>query len=73
MGEMSPETIDKAKAALIIKGLTTITEGPREAYGVLCLAIYLLNFEINEITVSIDELIDEVGQSLRSIRKHGTQ
>lgn len=73
MSEMSPETIDKAKAGLIINELFTLTEGPREAYGVLCLAIYILNFEVSDIPVAIDQLADEVGQSLRSIKKHGTQ
>lgn len=66
------ETIDKTKADQLITHLIATAEGPREAYGILCLAIYLLNFE-RDSPVPIDQLADEVASSLRSIKRHLTQ
>lgn len=66
---MTMEHVSGSKAGGLLYALTQMTEGPKEAYGVLCLAIWLLNFEISENTVSIDELCDEITQSLRSIKK----
>lgn len=67
---MSTESIDASKAAGILNALFLTTEGPKEAYGVLCLAIYLLNFDISDTPVSIDQLADEVSRSLKSIQAH---
>lgn len=67
------ETIDKAKCAFILKQLLLMTQGPAEAYGTLCLAIHILNFEMSDTPISIDQLADEVAQSLRSIKPHGVQ
>jgi len=67
------EEINTDKANAIIAQLVRIAEGPREAYGILCLAIYLLNFEVLGAPVSIDQLANDVGSSLRSIKGHLTQ
>lgn len=73
MNGMSTEIIDASKAAVLLSALMAITEGPREAYGVLCLAIHIMNFEISENAVSVDQLAAEVSQSLRSIERHNAQ
>lgn len=69
MTNLSPETINVEKAKFLLSGLTSLTQGPREAYGVLVLAIYLLNFEFHDTPVSIDQLAVEVSDSLRSIQR----
>ena len=70
---MITETINLAKAAAVIEALFPITEGPREAYGVLCLAIYYLNFHLSDEPIPIDQLVREVGQSLYSIQRSPRQ
>lgn len=73
MVEMSNETVPAHKAEGLLAQLLTTCEGPKEAYGVLCLAIYMINFRFADNPCTIDELADGVATSLRSIRKHGTQ
>jgi hypothetical protein len=51
--------------ALLLKSVT----GPAEAYAVLILAIYRLNFEFNDHPVTLVELADSVSKSIRSIQK----
>lgn len=68
--EMSTETIDGAKASAVLQMLVLTTEGPREAYAVLCAAMWALNFEMSSEPSSIDELCEEVSRSLRSIVDH---
>lgn len=71
--DLTPETINSEKAKALLNGLTTMTQGPREAYGVLVLAIYILNFEWHDNPVSIDKLATEVSASLLSIQRTPTQ
>ncbi len=73
MPEMSIDTIAAQKAHAILNHLLGNTEGPREAYGVLVLAIYMINFDFADNPCTVDELADGVALSIRSIRKHGTQ
>lgn len=63
-----PERVSSDKAMTILQSLYHSTTGPREAYGVLALAIWLLNFKISDDPVSIDQLCEEVTGSLRSIK-----
>lgn len=64
---MSLEKIAQDKTDIILGVLYNLTEGPREAYGVLAVCLYRLNFEIIENKVSIDQLCDEITTTLRSI------
>lgn len=68
MAEGSYEHVDGALAAAIIQSLVPRTEGPRQAYALLALAIWMLNFEISDEPATIDELCNEVCASLRSIQ-----
>jgi hypothetical protein len=65
--EGTHEIVNAALAAGIIRDLVPVTQGPREAYAILVLAIWLLNFEIGDEKASIDDLCAEVVASLRSI------
>lgn len=65
--EMETEMVDAAKANAVLQLIVMTTLGPREGYAVLCAAIWALNFKMSDEPVSIDELVAEVGMSLRSI------
>ena len=68
MSEFTTESASWAKAASIIAFLTQTARGPREAYAILCAAIWILNFKIVDTPSSIDELCSDVTTSLRSIQ-----
>lgn len=73
MIEMENEQISLQKSDALMSVIVTNTEGPREAYALLCSAIWRLNFELSEEQVNIDQLCEEVGLTLRSIRKITSQ
>lgn len=64
---MTEELIDGRKAGAVLALLNSTTQGPREAYAVLCTTIWMLNFQFTDDPVHIDQLCNEVEQSLRSI------
>lgn len=65
--------ISSSKVDTVLMLLLNMTEGPAEAYGTLVAAIYKLNFEFLEHPASIDSLIVEVSQSIRSIKEIRSQ
>lgn len=71
--DMTMEMIDANKAKAIIALLTGICKGPREAYSVLCLTIWMLNSDTFGMQVDIEQLALEVSESLRSIQPRQMQ
>jgi hypothetical protein len=65
--KMSYEKIARVKTDLVLGVLSSIAAGPREAYGILCICIHQLNFEISDEKADIDQLCAEVAITLRSI------
>ncbi len=68
--EMEIEQVSKEKSDALLGFLVSMCTGPREAYSLLCTTIWRLNFDINDNPVSIDQVCEEVGISLRSITRH---
>lgn len=73
MNQPIDERIGSAKAMAVLAMLQPMTKGPRECYGTLMLAVWLLNFKISDDPVSIDRLCDEVVHSLKSIKEAPAQ
>jgi hypothetical protein len=63
------ERVDSSKSDEILATLLSTTQGPAEAYAVLVLAIYRLNFEFNDNPITLCELADSISKSVLSIQK----
>lgn len=73
MSDMQSQIVDKQKSDAVLAMLVSATEGPREAYAILCLTIRRLNDEFCDEPSSIDQLCEEIAISLRSITRHISQ
>jgi hypothetical protein len=62
--------VDVLKSDAVMALLKGIAEGPAEAFAILVTCIYRLNFEFTDTSVSIDDLVAEIGQTLRSVSPH---
>lgn len=71
--EMECLAIDRRKTDAVLALLASITEGPQEAYSVLCVCIHRINFEFCEKPISIDDLAEGVRVSMHSIKGHRAQ
>lgn len=63
------QKVDRVKIDAVLALLYTCTEGPSEAYAILIACIHRLNFDMCESPASINELVAEVGMSLRSVSR----
>lgn len=63
------EQVSGAKSDSILRDLLLNTEGPREAFGVLILCLYRLNFEFIEDPLTLVELADSTKQSILTLQK----
>src|ERR1700761_7739046 len=63
------EPINPHKVDGVLPFIFLATNSPAEAYGTLIAAIYKLNFEFIESPCSLDELIINVSDSMRSLRE----
>lgn len=65
--------VDKRKSDTLLNILLNDAAGPSEAYGILVLTIYRLNFEFAETPITIVELADECRQSIINIKMANIQ
>jgi hypothetical protein len=65
----SIERVDAARSDEVLAVLLNSVRGPAEAYAVLILAIYRINFEFHDKPLTLVELADSVSKSIRSIKK----
>lgn len=71
--EMELETMSAAKSADLLKYIVETAQGPREAYTLLVVGLWRLNFEIVDNPVNINDLCNDVSASLRSIKRYEEQ
>lgn len=67
------ERIDARLSDDVLQVLLSTVKGPAEAYAVLILAIYRINFEFHDNPCTLVELADCVSKSILSIQKAPTQ
>lgn len=71
--EMETTQIPRQLSDNLLALLVTQCAGPREAYALLCITLWRLNFEINDEPSSIEQLCAEVSETLRTTKIGGMQ
>lgn len=67
MSEQIIQTVPAAKSAKLLAQVVEMSQGPREAYGLLVIALWRLNFELIDEPSTIEDFIVEVSTSLRTL------
>lgn len=67
------ERVDSSQSDNVLQVLLSTVSGPAEAYAVLILTIYRINFEFHDNPCTLVELADNVSKSIRSIQKASIQ
>ena len=67
------QRVDSKQSDAILAVLVAQAQCPAEAYAILILTIYRLNFEINDRPLTLVELADSISKSILSLQKAPAQ